>query len=283
MSVTPASVLAASLFSFLAAMLGVVAWRRPDRDRLGKMAEGSAWVSLVLVLGLWVARWVEAGHLPLFGTFESSLSIAAATLLVPILFRFLNRIPAPATPAACLVAAAVLFHGRMYDPTPYALTISERSWVVDIHAFVAWAAFGMLAANAGFAAWLILRAGGRPAGSAYPLVGTLTAGFLLHSAMLVSGSVYKFLLFGTAWSFDPIETLGLASWCAYGTVLHMHLFAGWQGRKLAGWCLAVFILLVVSYRGIVLFPTWSTYHIFDMDMRIHLTGSEQYEDGESVD
>jgi ABC-type transport system involved in cytochrome c biogenesis permease subunit len=272
MSVTPAMVLAAGFVTLLAAVLGGVAWRRQDSRSLARMGDAAAWVALVWVLALWILRWIEAGHLPLFGTFESALSVAGAVLLVPTAFRFLRRVPAAATPGACLVAAAVLFHGRLYDPTPYALTISERSWVVDIHAFVAWGAFGMLAANAGYAAWLLLRKGSPVA--VRPLAGTLTAGFLLHSGMLVSGSVYKFLLFGVAWSFDPIETLGFAAWCAYGTLLHMHLFAKWDGRKLAGWCLVVFALLVVSYRGIVWFPAWSTYHIFDMDIRVHLTGDE---------
>ncbi len=283
MSVTPATVMAAGFISLLAAVLGMVAWRRPDRRDLGRMTDVAAWGALLFVIILWVARWVEAGHFPLFGTFESALSIAAAVLLVPTVFRFLDRVPASATPGACLVAAAVLFHGRWYDPTPYALTISERSWVVDVHAFIAWGAFGMLAANAGYSAWLLLRAGGRPSGSTHALTGTLTAGFLMHSAMLVSGSVYKFLLFGTAWSFDPIETLGFAAWVAYGVLLHMHLFARWSGKKLARWCLLVFVLLVVSYRGIVFFPVWSTYHIFDMDMRVHLTGSENVKEGESHD
>jgi ABC-type transport system involved in cytochrome c biogenesis permease subunit len=283
MSVGPASLLAAGFVSLLGAVLGVVAWRSPRRAGLGRAADVAAWLSLLVVLGLWVARCVEAGHLPLFGTFESSLSIAAAVLLVPTAFRFLDRVPAVATPGACLVAAAVLFHGRTFDPTPYALTISERSWVVDVHAVIAWGAFGMLTANAGFAAWLFLRRGDRPPASVRPLTGTLTAGFLLHSAMLVSGSVYKFLLFGTAWSFDPIETLGFAAWISYGTLLHLHLFAGWRGRKLAGWCLAVFVLLLVSYRGIVWFPAWSTYHILDMDLRIHVTGRDTAGDGAPVE
>ena len=92
--------------------------------------------------------------------------------------------------------------------------------------------------------------------------------------MLASGSFYKFLLFGTAWTFDPIEILGFVAWVAYGTLLHMVLFAGWDGRRLAAWCFGLFFILVVSYRGIVYFPAWSTYHIFDMDLRIHLTGDE---------
>ena len=54
----------------------------------------------------------------------------------------------------------------------------------------------------------------------------------------------------------------------------MHLFAGWNGRRLAGWCVFTFVILIVSYRGIVYFPSWATYHIFDMDLRMHVTGKE---------
>ena len=56
--------------------------------------------------------------------------------------------------------------------------------------------------------------------------------------MLASGSVYKFMLFGTAWSWDPIETLGLVTWMAAGTLLHLHLMAGWEARRLEAAILA---------------------------------------------
>jgi ABC-type transport system involved in cytochrome c biogenesis permease subunit len=102
----------------------------------------------------------------------------------------------------------------------------------------------------------------------------LRLGFVLHSAMMASGSIYKFLLFGRAWSFDPIETLGLVAWVAYGSLLHMHLLSGWNGRRLAYWCVGLFVLLIVSYRVIVYFPSWSTYHIFDMDIRMHVVGTD---------
>ena len=42
------------------------------------------------------------------------------------------------------------------------------------------------------------------------------------------------------------KTLGLVVWLAYGTLLHLHRLAGWDGRRLAGWCLSVFVLLTVS-------------------------------------
>jgi ABC-type transport system involved in cytochrome c biogenesis permease subunit len=260
--------------SIIASVLGFAAWFRRDSQVLGRVAGGLGLICLGLGVATWIVRWTVAGHIPLFGTYESSLSLAVAILLGGLLAMRRSSGPAGLWPVVTGTTAAIVAHGLGFDPTPYALTISERSWVVDIHAIVAWAAFGTLTVNAAFA---LLRVVGRSTNETRcdrALTFTLSLGFILHSGMLASGSFYKFLLFGKVWSFDPIETLGFVAWIAYGTLLHMHLFAGWKGRRLANWCLALFVLLVISYRGIVYFPAWSTYHIFDMDLRIHLTGSE---------
>ncbi len=233
----------------------------------------AGWLCLAAVGAVWVTRWYTAGHLPLFGTYESALSMALAVLASGVLWdAFRGNIPR-VTPWACLVAAALLAQGLAFDPTTHALTISERSLVLDAHALLAWLAFGTLTANAGIALQvLLLRKEPSPMVSKL-LSLSLLVGFFLHSAMLVSGSIYEFLLFGKAWSFDPIETMGFVVWVAYGTLLHLHLFAGWKGRKLATWCLFVFVLLVISYRFIFYFPFRSTYHIFDMNLRPHLVSS----------
>lgn len=255
------------------AVLGAAAWWRPDSRTLGLLAERLGLACAVLSLVTWIVRWRAAGHLPLFGTYESALSLTVAVLVAAVVAWALGHRGGGLWPVACAVSAALLLHGLTYDTAVYALTISERSWVVDIHAFVAWAAFGALTANAALALWTLIGRSEAAGLRTRWLPFTLSFGFFLHTAMLATGSFYKFLLFGTAWSFDPIETLGFVAWVAYGTLLHMHLFAGWEGRRLAVWCLSLFVLLVVSYRGIVYFPAWSTYHIFDIDLRMHLTGS----------
>jgi len=260
-----------------ASLVGFAAWFVPRLRGMRVFGEVLGVACLALSLAVWILRWWHAGHLPLFGSFESSLSLGSAVLLVALLIRFRVRDGLAVWPVACLTTAALVAHGLGFDKTMFALTISERSWVVDVHAVLAWVAFGTLAANAGFGLRRLLRRGDGQQDEDRMLTFTLSLGFILHSAMLASGSLYKFLLFGRAWSFDPVETLGFASWLAYGTLLHLHLMGGWQGRRLARWCLGLFILLIVSYRGIVYFPPWSTYHIFDMDRRIHLTGSEPFE------
>ena len=251
-----------------AAAVGIAAWWLVPR--LARLGDLLGHLCLALALAAWGARWVAAGHMPIFGTWEGGLSLVAATLSAAAVARWHSgrrRVWFP----ACLVAGLLLAHASAYSREIYALTISERSWVVDVHAIFAWAAFAALTVNAGWAVFVVLtRREDERAGRG--VVRTLSLGFALHTAMLASGSFYKFLLFGRAWSFDPIETLGFVAWVAYGTLLHMHLFAGWEGRRLAAWSLGLFVLLVVSYRGIVHFPAWSSYHILDMDLRMHLMG-----------
>jgi ABC-type uncharacterized transport system permease subunit len=262
----------------IAAALGLAAWLRPARPAIARAADGAGMVGLALALAAWIVRWRAAGHLPLFGTYESSLSLAAAVLLGALVARLRVRVAAGVWPPACVVAGLIVAHALPYDRTIYPLTISERSWVVEIHAWIAWAAFAALSINAALALMRIVRGEWAHFSNRW-LSFSLSLGFALHTAMMATGSFYKFLLFGQAWNFDPIETLGFVAWVAYGTLLHMHLFAAWEGARLARWCLAVFVLLVVSYRGIVYFPSWSTYHIFDMDLRTHITGSETPSEG----
>lgn len=234
------------------------------------------WLALIWGAALvvsWSLRTAEAGHIPLFGMYESALSLALATVAVAVVWEIRHRGPTVITPLAVLIGAALISHGETFDSTPYALTISERSLMVDVHAILAWLAFGVLALANFLALRIVL---GRTAGDDLerPLVKSLQLGFVLLTAMIVSGSVYKFMLFGRPWSFDPVESLALIVWMAYATVLHLHAFAGWSGRKLAGWTLGLFIMLALSYRTLVYFPAWSTYHIFDMDRRIHVGPEE---------
>lgn len=259
-------------FGFAVAAMWIAARLLPRARTLDLGARVLAGVFLAGVAAAWTGRFAEAGHLPLFGTYESALSLALATMIAATLWDRFGR-GGPVAPLACLVSAALLAHGAAFDTTPYALTISERSWVVDVHAVLAWAAFGALAVATILALVIVVRPGDGD-GRAAALTGALSIGFFGLSGMLVSGSVYKFLLFGRAWSFDPIEVLGFATWLCYGTLLHLRLMARWDARRLAVWSLAAFALLVVSYRVIVYFPPWSTYHIFDMDRRVHVVGGE---------
>lgn len=236
--------------------------------RWGFAARLSAIATAGAASALWLWRTIAAGHLPLFGTYENALSLATITVAAGMWWDQRQRRVA-AAPATSLIGALVLAQGIGYDAMPYALTISERSLVVDAHAILAWLAFAVFAVNCA----LSIRAaccgdGASPAGET--LRTTLTLGFVLHSAMIATGSLYKFMLFGKVWTFDPIETLALIAWLVYGTLLHMMLLAGWGATRVARWSIAAFVVLVLSYRLIIYFPAASTYHIFDIALKLHL-------------
>jgi len=261
--------------AMLAGVLGIGSWRDRENRTLRLLARLFALVACSTAAVAWTLRWTAAGHIPLFGTYESSLSLGLACLAVAAGWDA-RKPDLQATPAATLVSVLVLAQGFGYDSTAYALTISERSVVVDLHALLAWIAFGWFAAGLGLALKIILTPdSGERITRALSI--SLSIGFVLLTAMIASGSLYKFMLFGTPWSFDPIETMAFIAWVAYGTILHMDLLAGWTGKRLARWCVGVFIVLLLSYRAIIYFPAWSTYHIFDMDMRVHLVGNEAEE------
>jgi ABC-type transport system involved in cytochrome c biogenesis permease subunit len=258
---------AALAVSAVAAVAGFVAWPRPP-SRGTRLAWGLGAAAVAVATGAaWSARWVEAGHLPVFGTYENAASMAFAVAVAALLWEWRAGFSSGVAAFAALAAAGLLAQGLRHDPAIYALTVSERSLVVDAHALLAWGAFGVLTVNAALALGLLARphAAGPAAGRA--LIRTLELGFLLHSGMMASGSLYELMLSGKVWSFDPIETLGLVAWLSYAALLHLKLLAGWDARRLAGWCLFVFVLLVVSYRAIVYFPSWATYHVFDVGLR----------------
>lgn len=234
-------------------------------SRFAAAARAMSLLATGATLSVWVARWIEVEHFPLFGTYENALSTALAVLAAAIGWEIRHRALA-VSPASALIAALVLVQGVRYDAMPYGLTISERSLVVDVHAVLAWSAFGVFAVSAALA----LRVALSPSAFDTHLLRLLTLGFVLHTAMIASGSLYKFLLFGRLWSWDPIETMALIAWLAYGTLLHMSLLAGWGAQRVARWGIFTFVILVVSYRAIIYFPPFATYHIFDIGLKLHL-------------
>lgn len=248
-------------------LIGTALWR--VRSPLGRMTgAGLGALCCALAWLTWLLRWREAGHLPLFGTYESGLSLATSLLSAAVVAELVLRRPGGVTPVAAVVAAVLGLHAARFDATVYALTISERSWVVELHAVLAWCTFAMLGVNLALSVRQLQRR--RDAPPLPGLVGSLHWGFVLHSGMMASGALYKFLLFGKVWSFDPMESMGLVVWLCYGALLHLRYLGGWPARRLAGWSLSLFILLALSYRLVVHFPAWSSYHILDMDLRMHI-------------
>lgn len=213
-----------------------------------------------------VMRWAQAGHPPIFGTFENTLT-AAVCLLGAAAWTCRSRSGVGRWAWAAPWALTLLLYGTQFRHEAVALTISEQSVWVDVHVVFAWTAFVtlLLASSLAFA-----RAAGRTFWGLSPqeadeyLGRLVNLGFLALTATLVVGSWYLYVLFGVFWKWEIVETLTLAAWLGYGMVAHARYFYGLDGRRLAAAVLVVLPVLVLSFWVWSVFP--GTYHFFDIPL-----------------
>jgi ABC-type transport system involved in cytochrome c biogenesis permease subunit len=242
--------------------LAGIAW--PAALRIGRVALRVA-VALGL-LGLAARTW-SAGHLPIFGTFENTY-VASWCLIAGALW-FSRRYGSDAGWRLIVPwAVALLLYGTRFRSGPVPLTISEQSMWVEIHVALAWVGFtALIGASVLSLRWL------RRAVPAHLAPGEddelvhqrlMLTGYLGLTAMLVTGSWYLYLLFGTFWRWEIVETLSLVAWLAYGMLIHGRLFYRWSGRWYHISVVAVLPVLLLAFWVWSVFP--GTFHYFEIPL-----------------
>jgi ABC-type transport system involved in cytochrome c biogenesis permease subunit len=160
----------------------------------------------------------------------------------------------------------LLLWGIRYRTEAVPLTISEQSLWVDVHVVFAWLAFTSLLAASTMSLVGLLRRTPEPdeVARADTLGRLLMVGLLSLTALIVLGSWVLYLLFGTFWKWEIVETLSLVAWVGYGLCVHVRLFHSWRGRKLYWSVLAVLPVLLLAFWVWSVFP--DTYHYFDIPL-----------------
>ena len=64
-------------------------------------------------------------------------------------------------------------------------------------------------------------------------------------------------------------SISLMAWLLVGLYIHLRLFFHWSGKRAAWLFVAAFSVMSFSYWGLVYLPTGSTFHIFDIDLKVH--------------
>ncbi len=223
------------------------------------------------------ARYAAQGHLPWAGDYETSL--ACAWFIVALTFAASWRTPALRALSVGTVPLVVLLmgFGVTRNPTLGPLAASLRSGWLVVHVFFAWLAFGAygLATAGGIAHELkrrgVRRAERNPAWDRLPALERLDElifrwilfGFIADTVMIASGAIWARDLWGSYWSWDPVEVWSLVVWLSYGLAIHLRLTRGWKGAPFARVAIAAITGMFVTFFG-VSFMVEASSHVFNV-------------------
>lgn len=62
---------------------------------------------------------------------------------------------------------------------------------------------------------------------------SVALGFPILTLGVILGAMWGHVAWGRYWGWDPKETWAFITWLIFAAYLHMRIFAGWQGRKIA--------------------------------------------------
>lgn len=77
----------------------------------------------------------------------------------------------------------------------------------------------------------------------------IAVGFVLLSASLVSGMVFSEELYGRPMRFNHMTLFAIISWCVFGGLLVGRYAFGWRGRVAQRWIVVGFLMLLLAYIG----------------------------------
>ena len=223
------------------------------------------------------ARYLAQGHLPWSGDYESAMMggwfIIAGTLFV----GWRNKpLQALATATAPLVVIMMGF-GVMRNPVLTPMAASLKNYWLYIHVYFAWLAFGgyALAMAAGVLYVLKhkseLRGVVNPSYERFPTLDRLDElifryvvfGFITDTIMICAGAIWAKDLWGSYWSWDPVETWSLVSWIVYGIAIHLRVTFGWRNSRFAWIAILALSTVIISFFGVT-FVIDTSLHTFQV-------------------
>lgn len=224
------------------------------------------------------ARFRATGHLPWSGDYENALS-GGWIIIALFSWTFLKRKDLQPVGVVILPATLLLMgFGVMRSPSLTPMAASLKTFWLYIHVYFAMISFGAYTLAMGSGAVLLAlirrekRAAGQNAFFDYlpdkARLDELTFryvvfGFVTDAIMIVAGAIWAKDLWGSYWSWDPVETWSLISWLVYAFALHARLTLGWKMERFALVTVLALITVFISYFGVT-FIVDSSIHAFSV-------------------
>ncbi len=259
---------------FLASALLYITHLFAPASIVGKLATASAWVGVYAGASALLLRWyesylldVEIGHAPVSNLYEVFILLFCITTIVYLALERRYQAKAMGAFVMALVSAGVFFgiwlsaHGHA-EIKP--LVPALQSYWMKIHVPMNFIGYGSFAVACGAGmAYLVRDRLERNGGNSrllavFPSLDQLdqlsykavAVGFPAFTLATILGAAWAAEAWGGYWSWDPKETWALIVWLTYGAYLHVRVSHGWQGRSLAWWTVAGFLITVFCFVGV---------------------------------
>jgi cytochrome c-type biogenesis protein CcsB len=241
-------------------------------ERLGKIAGGVSWITLLIHTAAISLRWVESyqmgiGHAPLSNMYESLVFFSWCIALLNLLWewklksRFLGAFTMPF--AFLFIAYASLAPGisDRIDPLIPAL---QSNWL-HAHVVTCFISYASFALSCAMSIIYLMKLREQEKGkketrltALFPSLDsldglvykTVVVGFPLLTLGIVTGAAWANYAWGSYWSWDPKETWSLITWFVYAIFLHARFAREWRGRRTALLSIIGFAAVIFTYFGV---------------------------------
>lgn len=249
-----------------------------NKEKMLRLAGYVIIPAFVAQSAVFIGRWVRTGYFPANGDLENAITggwfAIALTLYLFIRSRRQSGVALFTVPVTLLL----LGYGIMNDPDPLPTAASLKSSWLIVHVAFAQLAFGAYAIASGFGLVYILKDNRERKGEVsdfyarFPSLAVMDEsmfkfvvfGFIADAIMIVAGAIWAKDLWGSYWTWDPVEVWSLISWLLYGLAIHLRVTLGWKGRRLAWLMLVLLSTVIITYWGIDAVVT-NTRHIFGVN------------------
>lgn len=241
-------------------------------ERLGKIASGVSWITLLIHTAAILWRWVESyqmgiGHAPLSNMYESLVFFSWCIVLLYLLWEWkLNSrfLGAFALPFAFLFIAYASLAPGISDRIDPLIPALQSNWL-HAHVITCFLSYASFALSCAVSVIYLMKLQKKETGqketgltALFPslesldglVYKTIVVGFPLLTIGIVTGAAWANYAWGSYWSWDPKETWSLITWFVYAIFLHARFTREWRGKRTAVLSIIGFAAVIFTYFGV---------------------------------
>ena len=211
-----------------------------------------AWLALTVTV---VTQAIQIGHVPATNMFEFSMSFGWGVLTAVLVLRWRQKNDVISSAGALVTYAILIYAFTLPDQHQPLSPVLNQTWLLPVHVSCAVIAYGLFAL--GFVCGALYLSGQRYTASFMPSPVTLDklgyrsalVGFCFMTLVIVVGSVWAKIAWGSYWSWDPKETAALVTWLVYVGYLVTRLALGWRDSRSAWFLIIGFLAVLVTFFG----------------------------------